>query len=246
MGHPAAGSRANRAEQPIRAAELVGRSVDRNRSRHRAATRARHAHRRARGAPRRARRGASADDSRTPTTSRSCTPPGARRTGTRRRSCSATTSPTGPRSTSIDPTKPEEVLEFYRANVGGRPAAGGSRQDGRGGDRQCRPEGARSVRDDVRGRAAVRRLARPAARASRRRSSTCSRAGTGGGSRTSPARQIPLLDASAARRQRRLAVPLGVRRRARTRGVRGAIGRGIRPAARRARRGEPRRDARPS
>ena len=74
----------------------------------------------------------------------------------------------------------------------GRPAAGGPRGDDRGGDRERRPEGARVVRDDVRGRAAVRRLARASARASRRRSSTSSRAGTDAASRTSRGDAIPL------------------------------------------------------
>ncbi len=61
----------------------------------------------------------------------------------------------------IDPTNPAEVLAFYRAYVGvGRPP-GGAREADRGRDRQRRPAGARRVRDDVRGGAAVRRVARP-------------------------------------------------------------------------------------
>ena len=42
----------------------------------------------------------------------------------------------------VDPTKPEELLEFYRANVAVGQQSRGSRQDGRGGDRQCGPESA--------------------------------------------------------------------------------------------------------
>ncbi len=68
-----------------------------------------------------------------------------------------------------------------------RPAPGGPRGADRGGDRERRPEGPRGVRDDVRGGAAIRGLARPRTRASRRRSSTSSRAGTDGASRTSAA-----------------------------------------------------------
>ena len=77
----------------------------------------------------------------------------------------------------IDPADPEQVLAFYRSHVGpGRPTevrermieAALSNPD----------EGARVVRRDVRGGAAVRRAGSSSARESRRRSSTSSRAGT--------------------------------------------------------------------
>ena len=134
--------------------------------------------------------GASARSSPTPTTSRCCTPPAAPRTGTRPRSSSATTSRTGPPSTSSTrPTPP-------RCSSSTAPMWGSA------GPRRCarrwsrprspgRPEGPRGVRDDVRGRAALRGLARPAPEI-QERSSTSSRAGTGAASRPSAGDAIPL------------------------------------------------------
>ena len=59
----------------------------------------------------------------------------------------------------IDPADAKQVIAFYRAHVGARSPAGGARADGRGGALQP-GEGPRVVRGDVRGGAAVRRLAR--------------------------------------------------------------------------------------
>ena len=102
--------------------------------------------------------------SRTPTTSRCSTPPAARRTGTRPPSSSATTSRTGPPSTSwTRPTPPRSSSSTDPTSGSGGPRRSRSKMVEAAID-QRRPEGPGGVRDDVRGGAAVRRLARPALR----------------------------------------------------------------------------------
>ena len=92
----------------------------------------------------------------------------------------------------IDTTNPAEVLGVLSRHHRRGPASRCPRRADRGGDRRRRPEGPRVVRDDVRGRTAIRRVARARLETSRQRSSTSSRAGTDGASPTSAATRFRL------------------------------------------------------
>ena len=91
----------------------------------------------------------------------------------------------------IDTTDPAQVLEFYRAHVGaGQPPDVSAALI----DHATATPGPGRVplRDDVRGRSAVRRAGSSSARASGTRSSTCSPAGTDAASRALAGDAIPL------------------------------------------------------
>ena len=122
------------------------------------------------------------------------------------------------------PRRGPRVLQIQRR---ARPRAGGPLQDDRGGDRQRGPKGTRGVRDDVRGGAAVRRVARPR---SEHRGGARVRVRALG--RTRPPgrrrRRDPVADASPARGEGRFPLPLRRGRRTGTRSRRGPIGRRIR------------------
>ena len=92
----------------------------------------------------------------------------------------------------IDTTNPAEVLAFYRAHVGAGRSPEVRAAMIEDAIANAGPRARDVVRDDVRGGAAVRRLARPRPERPGRRSSSSSRAGTDGDSRTSRGDEIPL------------------------------------------------------
>ena len=214
----------------------------RDRPRHRAAARARVAHRRARGPPRRARRSVRAG-ARGHLLRRA--PPRLRVHVERARGDAAVRRRHRAPSRLL-PHRPDQprggpcVLQGLRR---GRPQPGGPRQADRGRHRQRRPQGPRRVRDDVRGGAAVRRVARPRRGhpgGARVRLRALGRTGIPGHRR----RRDPVADASPARGEGHLPLPLRRGPRRGTRRHRASNGRRVRPAARRARRAELRRHPR--
>ena len=124
-----------------------------------------------------------------------------------------------------------------------RPRTGAPRHDGRGGDRNRASGRSPVIRDALRGRAALRRLARLQrghAGGARVRLRALGRVGFPGLAR----RRDPVADAAAARGARHLGLPLGRRTRRGARGRRAPVGRGLRASARGARRAALRRAAR--